>query len=69
MTERGAPWSAQEIEAIVADYFDMLESEIAGGAVVKAEHNRFSRTPAAFRLKPPLTDHVRLAASQYRATF
>ncbi len=29
----------------------------------------FSQTPAAFRLKPPLTDHVRLAASQYRATF
>ncbi|MYJ96373.1 MAG: DUF3883 domain-containing protein [Proteobacteria bacterium] len=29
----------------------------------------FSRTPTAFRLKPPLTDHVRLAASQYRATF
>ena len=40
MTERRAPWSAQEIEAIVADYFDMLESELAGGAVVKAEHNR-----------------------------
>lgn len=40
MTERGAPWSAQEIEAIVADYFDMLESELAGDAVVKAEHNR-----------------------------
>ena len=29
----------------------------------------FSRTRAAFQLKPPLTDHVRLAASQYRATF
>ena len=40
MTERGAPWSAQEIEAIVADYFDMLESDLAGGPVVKAEHNR-----------------------------
>ena len=40
MTERGAPWSAQEIETIVAEYFDMLESELAGGAVVKAEHNR-----------------------------
>ena len=40
MTKRGAPWSAQEIEAIVADYFDMLESELAGGAVVKTEHNR-----------------------------
>ena len=29
----------------------------------------FSRTPAAFRLKPPLADHVRLSPSQYRATF
>ena len=123
MTERGAPWSAQEIEAIVADYFDMLESELAGGAVVKEDGDSadydilsfsrrgeerwlevkttngpattpfwitanerrvseqrpdvfrlarlydFYRTRAAFRLKPPLTDHVRLAASQYRATF
>ena len=123
MTERGAPWSAQEIEAIVADYFDMLESELAGGAVVKEDGDSadydilsfsrrgeerwlevkttngpattpfwitanerrvseqrpdvfrlarlydFSRTRAAFQLKPPLTDHVRLAASQYRATF
>ena len=182
MTKRGAPWSAQEIEPIVADYFVMLEYELAGRAYVKAEHNRalqkvidrsrlaierkhqnisavlvalglpsikgykplanyqqalfdaiearidrsniqdrmstrpyatnpqlnrlvrkfdparrdararalgeageaflyqaeqdrlarlydFSRTRAAFQLKPPLTDHVRLAASQYRATF
>ena len=29
----------------------------------------FSRTPAAFRRKPPLNDHVRLSPSQYRATF
>ena len=36
MTERGAPWSAQELDAIVADYFDMLETERVGGAVVKA---------------------------------
>ena len=27
MTERGAPWSAQEIEVIVADYFYMLALE------------------------------------------
>ena len=37
---RGKPWSPQEIEAIVADYFNMLESELAGGVVVKAERNR-----------------------------
>ena len=29
----------------------------------------FSREPAAYRLKPPLTDHVRLVATQYRASF
>ena len=29
----------------------------------------FARRPAAFKLKPPLTDHVRLNPSQYRATF
>lgn len=29
----------------------------------------FARGPAAFCLKPPLADHVRLIPSQYRATF
>ncbi len=29
----------------------------------------FARSPAAFSLRPPLTDHVRLIPSQYRATF
>ena len=29
----------------------------------------FSRRPAAYRLKPPLTDHLRLIPAQYRATF
>ena len=29
----------------------------------------FSRGPAAFRLRPPLTDYVRLIPAQYRATF
>lgn len=171
---RGTPWTEQEIEAIVGDYFDMLEIELADGGVVKAERNRilqniidrsrgsieykhqnisavmahlglpfiqgykpavkvrwvamedgdgagydilsysrrgeerwlevkttngpattpfwvtenerrvseqrpdvfrltrlydFSRSPSAFRLKPPLTDHVRLSPTQYRATF
>ena len=31
---------AHEIEAIVADYMDMLQIELAGGAIVKAVHNR-----------------------------
>ncbi len=29
----------------------------------------FSRTPAAYRLYPPLSDHVHLIATQYRASF
>ncbi len=29
----------------------------------------FSRTPAAYRLHPPLLDHVHLIATQYRASF
>ena len=29
----------------------------------------FSRQPAAYRLKPPLADHIRLIPTQYRATF
>ena len=37
---RGTPWTTREIETIVEDYFDMLETELAGGAVVKAERNR-----------------------------
>jgi hypothetical protein len=33
-------WSRSEVEAIVADYFDMLEREQRGKPVNKAEHNR-----------------------------
>lgn len=29
----------------------------------------FLRQPAAYRLKPPLADHIRLIPTQYRATF
>ena len=36
----GTPWRRQEIEAIVADYIDMLMIELGGGTVVKAERNR-----------------------------
>lgn len=37
---RGTPWTTREIEAIVEDYFDMLETELAGATVVKAQRNR-----------------------------
>lgn len=36
----GTPWTRQEIEAIVADYLEMLMIELAGGTFVKAERNR-----------------------------
>lgn len=34
------PWSDAENDAIVADYFSMLSSDLAGRPYVKAEHNR-----------------------------
>jgi hypothetical protein len=36
----GTPWTRREIEAIVADYLEMLMIELAGGMFVKAERNR-----------------------------
>ena len=35
----GDEWSRDEVEATVADYFDMLRHELAGLAINKAEHN------------------------------
>lgn len=37
-------WTRLEVEAIVADYFVMLEAELRGEAFNKAEHNRRLRT-------------------------
>jgi hypothetical protein len=37
-------WSRSEVEAIVADYFDMLEREQRGESVNKADHNRGLQT-------------------------
>jgi hypothetical protein len=56
-TTRGAIWSREEVEATVADYFEMLELELAGQAFNKRAHNRvlgkllFSRSAAAIELK------------------
>ncbi len=33
-------WTREEVEATVADYFEMLEAELRGEPVNKAEHNR-----------------------------
>ena len=39
-SERGRPWSRDEVDLIVADYFTMLRAELAGEPYSKAEHNR-----------------------------
>ncbi len=33
-------WTREEVEATVADYFDMLGAELSGRSYNKAEHNR-----------------------------
>lgn len=38
-SKTGAPWSDDELDAIVADYFAMLAAEQRGERYVKAEHN------------------------------
>jgi hypothetical protein len=35
----GTPWTDDELDAIVADYFAMLEADLAGRPFVKAHHN------------------------------
>jgi hypothetical protein len=42
-SERGQPWSRDEVDLIVADYFLMLRAELAGKPYSKAEHNRTLR--------------------------
>lgn len=46
-----APWSFEELDAIVADYFDMLDRETRGVRYVKAEHNRLLRESGVDRSK------------------
>lgn len=40
MNAAAKSWSEAEVEAIVADYFDMLSQELRGGSFNKAEHRR-----------------------------
>jgi hypothetical protein len=46
LTVSAVPWSRDEVELIVSDYFAMLGKELTGMAYSKAEHNR--------RLRPRL---------------
>jgi Domain of unknown function (DUF3883) len=39
-SERGRPWSRDEVDLIVADYFSMLRAELACEPYSKADHNR-----------------------------
>jgi hypothetical protein len=38
-TKIGTPWRDDELEAIVADYFEMLEAELSGRRYVKTRHS------------------------------
>lgn len=52
----GTDWNAEELDAIVADYFAMLADEIAGRPYVKSHHNaalreKIGRTPGSVERK------------------
>lgn len=52
----GADWNAEELDAIVADYFAMLADELAGRPYVKSHHNaalreRIGRTAGSVERK------------------
>jgi hypothetical protein len=47
----GQDWTAEEVEAAVADYFDMLRLESMGNSYSKAEHNERLRTQLTARSK------------------
>ena len=52
----GMPWTDDELDAIIADYFTMLDAELAGRAYVKAHHSaglmeRIGRTHRSVEFK------------------
>ncbi|MEX2374442.1 MAG: hypothetical protein WD942_02505 [Dehalococcoidia bacterium] len=52
----GTPWGDEELDAIIADYFAMLEADLAGQAYVKARHSaalmaRIGRTHRSVEFK------------------
>lgn len=52
----GEDWAEDELDAIVADYFDMLDAELAGRPYVKSRHNaalmeRIGRSHASVEFK------------------
>lgn len=54
--KKGTPWQDDELDVIVADYFQMLEAEIAGRPYVKLRHSqrlmeRIERTHRSIEFK------------------
>jgi hypothetical protein len=66
----GADWSVQEVEATVADYFEMLTAELRGEHFDKSQHRRqlltllAGRTPGAVEFK-----HQNISAALIRLGF
>jgi hypothetical protein len=55
-TKLGTPWRDDELDAIVADYFEMLEAELSGHSYVKTRHSetlmaRIGRTHRSVEFK------------------
>jgi len=54
--KKGAHWQSEELDAIVADYFDMLAADLSGRPYVKSRHNaalmaRIGRTHRSVEFK------------------
>jgi hypothetical protein len=54
--KKGKPWSDEELDAIVADYFSMLNAELSGQDYVKSRHRaalvgQIGRTPGSVEFK------------------
>lgn len=71
-------WSREEIEAVVADYLQMLTTELAGPTYNKTEHrlqlqtmlnNRSNGSIEFKRDKVALDQHCTLDPVTYRASF
>jgi len=49
LAERSSEWSGPEIDALVDDYFAMLDEEVVGAPYNKAKHNRELRETLLLR--------------------
>ncbi len=58
----GTPWEAQELDAIMADYFDMLAADLSGTPYVKARHRAALMTRIARSEKSIEFKHQNISA-------